>query len=404
MSLSEVDKAFVLNIKYDDITYELIEGTFCNHYDMHTKQLIKPRISFQEEFDLKKGEYINTEKVHTNVGQYILNVALYGNCPNIQKVLGYVAKPYTKSVVNETEAILIKNMMDGKISTEEYIKYLNNIQWFGNSFNAHVASSFTPSTCKLLPSVKKRRDELYKQHKEELDKGDVITSIKISDELLKIAKDELKDNVGMQVYDSECKPKMGNVYRTMFISRGPVKNTAENKFDISRGCYIEGMAKDDIKIYGNSVINGAYPKAIGTAIAGYETKKLFARYQPMTLAPKGSDCGSKMYREVTITKKNKDKLIKRYYLKGNKLEILDDKTLNSLIGKTIKIRSPLYCREKDGKICNKCIGDVPYILGVDNVGLTSSAIGSGLLNLLMKSFHDSTQKFKTIDINRMIIE
>ena len=128
--LSEQDKAFVLNIKYDDISYELIEGTFCNHYNPQTKKMEKPRISFQEEFKMKKGEYINTEDVRTNVGQYILNVALYGNCPNIQKILGYMAIPYTKSVIGDTESKIIRAMMDGKVETKEYIRYLNNIQWF----------------------------------------------------------------------------------------------------------------------------------------------------------------------------------------------------------------------------------------------------------------------------------
>jgi hypothetical protein len=111
-----------------------------------------------------------------------------------------------------------------------------------------------------------------------------------------------------------------------------------------------------------------------------------------------------MYREVLVTKKNKDRLLKRYYLKGNKLELLDANTLNGMVGKKIKIRSPLYCTASGGHICNKCIGDLPYILGVQNVGLTTSAIGSAYLNKLMKSFHDATQKFVSIHIDRMIIE
>ena len=88
MALSAEDRAFVMGIKYEDISYTLIEGTFCHHYNPETKKKEPPRISFQEEFDLAPGEYLNKEKVHTNVGQKILNVALYGNCPNIQKVLG----------------------------------------------------------------------------------------------------------------------------------------------------------------------------------------------------------------------------------------------------------------------------------------------------------------------------
>jgi hypothetical protein len=130
MALSAEQRKFVMGIKYEDITYTLIEGTFCQHFDTETKKIVPPTISFQEEFDLEAGEYLNKEKVHTNVGQKILNVALYGNCPKIQAVLGYIAEPYTKSVIGRTEDIIIKAIMDGKVPEEEFVKYLNNIQWF----------------------------------------------------------------------------------------------------------------------------------------------------------------------------------------------------------------------------------------------------------------------------------
>ena len=256
----------------------------------------------------------------------------------------------------------------------------------------------------MLPSVKKRRDQLYKDNKEALDRGDAVTAVKISDELIKMAKEELKNDPGMQVYDSECKPKFSNVYRAMFITRGPTWNETENKFDISKGAFIDGMSKDDFVSYGNGVINGAYPKAIGTSDAGYETKKMFAMNQAISVGPRNGDCKSKFYREVVVTKKNADKLIKRYYLNGSKLELLEMDTVKRLIGKTIKIRSPLYCCAESGTICNKCAGELPYILGIKNIGLTSSSIGSGYLNLLMKAFHDTTQKLTTVNIDRMIIE
>ena len=79
-------------------------------------------------------------------------------------------------------------------------------------------------------------------------------------------------------------------------------------------------------------------------------------------------------------------------------------TLNKLVGQKIKIRSPLFCCAPPGKICNKCAGEVPYELGIENIGLTSSSIGAGFLNLLLKSFHDSSVRTTTLDINRLILE
>lgn len=145
-------------------------------------------------------------------------------------------------------------------------------------------------------------------------------------------------------------------------------------------------------------------KAVGTTVAGYETKKLFACYQAIKVDKRGTDCGSKLYRELYVTKENKSKLFKRYYFNGNKLELLEMETLNKLVGQKIKIRSPLFCCAPPGKICNKCAGEIPYELGIENIGLTSSSIGAGFLNLLMKAFHDSTIKTSTLNIDRLILE
>ena len=69
-------KKFLIEIKPEDITAELIESKFCNHYDPETGKLVKPEVDFQTEFILKKGEYLNKEDVKTNVGQFIVNKVL----------------------------------------------------------------------------------------------------------------------------------------------------------------------------------------------------------------------------------------------------------------------------------------------------------------------------------------
>lgn len=406
MPLSDKDREFITNIKYDDISYTFIESNFCSHLDPKTNKIVKPKISFQEEFDLKPGEYngLIKTKTRTNVGQYILNTALYGNCPNIQKLIGYKNLEYTKKVIAQIEDEMMRGMIAGKINQDEFAKYLNNIQWFGNAFNAHTSASFTPSTIKMLPKVKKMKSELFKKHAKEIENKDAVTATKISNALLDEAKKELKDNVGMQVYNSGAKPKFDNAYRAMFTMRGAVYNPVDDDFDISEKAFVEGMDSKDIPTYANSVINGAYPKAIGTAVVGYETKKMFACYQAMKAGPKGSDCHSKKYREVLVTAKNKDNIINRYYLHNGKTELLTEELLNKLVGKKILIRSPLYCTAEGGYICNKCIGEVPYILGIENIGLTTSSFSGALLNLHMKSFHDTSIKLVNVDINNCIIE
>ena len=81
---------------------------------------------------------------------------------------------------------------------------------------------------------------------------------------------------------------------------------------------------------------------------------------------------------------------------------LNKDVIDSYVGKTVKMRSPLYCISD--KLCNKCAGEAFYNQGVQNIGLAASSIGSCFLNFLMKSFHDSTLSLVEIDINDMIID
>lgn len=387
--VTEIDKHFV--------------DTYCSmHYDNKTKKIVPPQISFQDECILKKGKYVNKDDVRTNIGQLVMNRMLFERTPSIQAVVGYVAQPFDRKTIDDFEDKIAKAAVDGRITPDDFATYLNCIQWAGNTLNTNVSCSFTPNTIKVLPAVKKRRDELYAKHKEEIDAGNVTVAVQISDELLDLAKQELKDDPGMLIYTSGAKPKFGNNYKNCFVTRGPSFNPAQDRFDISKNAFMDGMDKSDIPSYGTSVINGAYSKAIGTGVAGYETKKYFASYQHLVLDEHGSDCGSKGFRLVKITKDNKSKLLYRYIIEGSKLVLLTIDNISNYAGKFVKMRSPLYC--VGDKICNKCMGELFYRLGIKNVGLTASSIGSNYLNLLMKAFHDSSIKLSDVDIEDMIIE
>ena len=75
--------------------------------------------------------------------------------------------------------------------------------------------------------------------------------------------------------------------------------------------------------------------------------------------------------------------------------------MKSYMGKTVQMRSPLYC--VNPKLCNCCAGDIFYKMGIENVGLITAQISSDILNASMKKFHDSNQKMAEIDIEHMFI-
>lgn len=400
--ITDKDKAYLLSLKPDDLTKKWFDENCSRHFDPVMKKMAEPKFNFQDKLKLKKNEYANTTDVETNVGQLLINKYLYEAIPNIQKVLGYVAEPITNDKLGEIESgILSKALLDGKITSEDMGTYFDRIQWLGNTIHTNVAPSFTEGSTKNISKIMKVRDKLYEENKEALAKGDAIVANKIEKELITMTKEELKDDIGLTLYTSGARGSFENNYKNLFLTRGPVYNPNTGGYQIIKRSFMEGLEKDDVPSYGTEVINGAYPKAIGTAVAGYATKKFFAAYQSATLDKRGTDCGSKAYRKTLITKKNYQKLIYRYIVEGNTLVMLDNSNIQSYIGKVVNMRSPLYC--VGDKLCSKCAGDLYYRLGIENIGMTTSAVGSGLLKLLMKAFHDSSVKISEINIDDIII-
>lgn len=128
---------------------------------------------------------------------------------------------------------------------------------------------------------------------------------------------------------------------------------------------------------------------------------VYAEYQNIVIGPKGSDCHSRMTLEVQIDNSNYKDYIDRYIVEGTRLVKLNISNIKSYIGKTVKLRSPMFCTSE--KLCNVCFGDLPYRLGVKNVGLTAAKIGSNFVNLGMKSFHDSSMKLNEINPDKMLV-
>lgn len=115
----------------------------------------------------------------------------------------------------------------------------------------------------------------------------------------------------------------------------------------------------------------------------------------------GSDCGTKRTIEVTLSNRNSKDFEYRYIVEGSKLVCLTPENMPRYIGKTVHMRSPMYCL--GDKTCNMCAGEMNYKLGILNIGLGCSKVATTLLRLGMKKFHISNLKSTQIDVNDMLI-
>jgi hypothetical protein len=123
--------------------------------------------------------------------------------------------------------------------------------------------------------------------------------------------------------------------------------------------------------------------------------------QTEVLDEHGSDCGTKKTIDVKLTNRNRNDFEYRYIVEGDKLVELTPQVMDKYIGKTIHMRSPMYCL--GDKTCNICAGEMNYKLGNKNVGLGCSKVANTLLNLGMKKFHTSNLKSSQINPDEMLI-
>lgn len=142
-------------------------------------------------------------------------------------------------------------------------------------------------------------------------------------------------------------------------------------------------------------------KAVGTRVSGYMTKQLNAAFQGKVIDKHGTDCGTKRYVPVKITKWNQQGMLYSYIMEKGKPVLLTRDNIGKYIGKKVMMRNPMTCTSE--KICNICAGERFYKQGITNIGLTTSRVSATLLNMNMKKRHDTTVKITKLDLNELFI-
>ena len=398
MQLSDTHKAEFLALKPEDITKTFMINNFANRAKKVNGKIVKTNAKYKptDTFYLTPSEYFVKTKTLTTVGRFIYNKLIVER--DFKDILGYINEPITKKKQSQIESILAEALLNDKITTQQFSDYINRIQWISMTFNSILCSSFTEKSIVPLKKVTTTRDKLMKDNKDAIDNGDIVQAVKIEKELIDLAKTELKTDPSMDLYNSGARGSFDNNYKAMYISKGPVHNPIDDKIGIVKNSYMEGVSKEDIPIYGNSLITGQYAKSNQTPVAGYLLKRMNAAFQALIADKPGSDCGTKLTLKFKVTPAEKKKLLDRYIVDGGKLILLTEKNIDSYVGKTVNLRSTMYC--KGGAVkCSKCLGERFYKLGIKNVGLMAARASSTILNLNMKKFHASNANLYEININ-----
>ena len=382
---------YMVNITSKDINFDFIMNTFgefdgkqlANSYDF----LEVPANTFHyTDYDGK--DRVNTNKFTTTLGIWIVN--LFMSDIGISKLFdGYLNENINKKVYGKISKKVSYALIEDDITTDQLIEWEDTLQWM-MPFEDILSPNHTTKMLTCSKAIEKRKNELLKQYKTEIENGDLDTVDKIEKELIQFAKDYLADDPSIDTFESGAGGNWGNNFKNMYIMKGAVADpdpNAKQKYHIVTSSYVNGIKPEEYPIIAGSGANGAYSRGKKTEDGGYKEKLFISAFQTVALGPKGSDCGTKRYVTATLTDKNVEDWLYCYMIEGDRLTLLTSKNMDKYIGKTVKFRFTSMCENE--KFCNKCAGEFLY-QAAENIGVVMSIIPATLKLRCMKAFHDST--------------
>lgn len=220
-----------------------------------------PRFKVNQSITLKPGDIFNNkEPIKTCIGNYLINYLVFNE--NIFKHLGFINKRMDGDTLSEIDDKISYLLLNDYITTKDVIYYLDRLQFFGFSLTSLITTSLSPKVMFELPEVKKRKEELYKKYKKEIDNNDIVVMNKIEQELMDLAKSIIKDDPGYDLYKSGSKASFANNYKLMNISKGVMNDLQTGGYKVSMASYEEGVPKDQVDKFANGMVSAEYAKGI----------------------------------------------------------------------------------------------------------------------------------------------
>lgn len=377
------DKEYVFGVDYSDIDDP--------KYIVLSKYG-EPAFGIYERLNLHKDDienFTNTTSIVTTYGRYLANYFSLAN--PFGSVIPFIDGEIS---IPKMESIIAEKIRNGELTTEQGGKYLDNTFFIG-SFGEMAIPGLTKKALTTSPEVKKRKKELLEKYKDKLDDPIILTQIE--DELIRLDKEWLKGDPSIGFYGDTG--KKFNVHRKkQYLIGGVVEDFTKEKgkYEFVENSLSDGWSIDSFVTICNEIRKGSYSRGLETAQGGTLTKNILRLMQNLSIT--NDDCGTKEYLEITLTKDLSKKFLGRYISDNGKLVVLSDSNINQYIDKKVKLRSLMYCHQKDG-FCHKCAGEFFRNLGQDVIGVLALELTSTFTLMSLKKMHGV--KISTKEINSL---
>ena len=335
---------------------------------------------------------IQTDKIDTFFGRalanYILCVVPFGT------KIPYLDEKFDVGTVEE---IIAKKMVSEEITVPEYLLFVDCVSLL-QGIASIVTMSATPKNLIGPPGLKefkkKVKDHMVKKYGPNWMK-DQVKIVEYKKYLSDYDEEWLKDHPTNNKIITGSKVK-ANGRSKMYLAFGAELgwDTKGEKPILVDNSLTDGYKLDKTELTSvfNSARSGSYNRGKETQKGGAMTKDMLRASSSIEIMP--TDCGSTNFKEITVTKVNANALNGRYMKVGNGIKPIED--ASKLIGQTIEIRSPIYCKLGGKDLCAVCCGEAlrDYRTGAS---LVVNSMGSQILQASLKKVHSAA--LSTVDFH-----
>lgn len=185
----------------------------------------------------------------------------------------------------------------------------------------------------------------------------------------------MDDNSLKDIIKSKATGKLSPMdFAILTIAKGPTMDIEGNISDPIISGLMDGYTGKEYYTAAAEARRAYYIRGTGTAQPGYLARQVvFANAN--TIASSKEDCGTTKYFELFVKDSMFSTILGRHYYneRTGKLVLITPSMESKLLNTTILLRSPLYCKAKDG-ICSICYGNLSKRLGTKNIGLIAGSV------------------------------
>jgi hypothetical protein len=345
-------------------------ATSISTIDQVYEALKKEQVTHQTVYSFIHKQKTKNKSVNMQLGRIWFNLLLPDNYQ-------LVNEPITKPVLDK----IIFEIFNNESDPAKLVSFLDNMNKEAFKMSSIVPVSYNIDSLIVPDFILDKKEKL----KEIKDIGILVKETnKLGEELVQYW-EESDFNIASLVKGKITGKANVKAMANFFIARGVTTDIEGTSTDFSFNNITDGFNLKEFYENASASRGGFYIRSVGSAEPGVLARDVVYANSNIKLS-NSENCGSKKYLEISITPTLASVLNDRYIITDNgELELVPD--MSKYIGKTVKVRSPLYCKALDG-ICPTCYGELSRKTNSKNIGITAGvSINAILVQGAMQARH-----------------